>query len=170
MNGFGIGGASIGRLGRLQSLTIGSTTLTNVIADLSAQKKGYFANPFIAANIGGGAWKKFTVAFDYHRQTMTLARNATFATRDSYDRSGLFVIAPGGHATILDVRPGTPGAQAGLSRGAAILNVNGRPASGMSLLDIRKLLSGPVGSVVQLTVQGKNKPVQTVRITLRDYV
>jgi PDZ domain/Aspartyl protease len=170
VDGFGIGGAAIGRLGRLQSLQIGNTVLPDLIADFSVQQKGYFANPFIAANIGGGVWRRFSVIFDYPDQTMTLMQNSAFAERDTYDRSGLFLIAPGGQCTVADVRAGTPADQAGVMRGDVVLSINGKATSTMDLLAIRNIFSGPAGTVVHLVVQGKTGAQRPVMFTLRDYV
>ncbi|MBV8222748.1 MAG: aspartyl protease family protein, partial [Candidatus Eremiobacteraeota bacterium] len=136
VNGFGIGGPALGRVGRLASLQIGNTTLTNVIADFSAQNKGYFANPFIAGNIGGGVWRRFTVVFDYAKQTMALTPNADFSAAQPQDRSGLFLIEQAGVPVVLDARPNTPGAQAGLARGDAITTINKASTAGMDLQQI----------------------------------
>jgi hypothetical protein len=53
VNGFGVGGGDVGRLGRLPSLQIGQFDLKNLIAGFSSATAGAFANPGIAANIGG---------------------------------------------------------------------------------------------------------------------
>jgi PDZ domain/Aspartyl protease len=170
VNGFGVGGPSLGRLGRLGSLQIDTTTLDALIADFSVQQKGFFANPFIAANVGGGVWKRFAVTFNYQNRTMSLVPNADFGQRDTYDRSGLFLIQPGGKFTVLDARPNTPAGVAGLARGDVITAVNGASTDGMDLLQIRKTLSGAPGTSVRLTVQPKAGLAHDVVLVLRDYV
>ena len=40
--------------------------------------------------------KRFALGFDYAHRTLTLAPNAQFAARETYDRSGTFLIAQGG--------------------------------------------------------------------------
>src|SRR6202022_803101 len=129
--------------------------LPQMIADYSSQRKGYFANPFIAANIGGGVWRRFSVTFDYPRQLMTLVPNNAFGQRDEYDRSGVFLIAAAGQPTVLDVRAGTPAAKAGLVRGDVLVSINGKPAGNVNLLQIRKLFRSPSGTVIHLTVRNK---------------
>jgi Aspartyl protease/PDZ domain len=170
VNGFGVGGAALGRLGRLRSLQVGAIVLPNLIADFSIQQKGYFANPFIAANIGGGVWRRFSVTFDYPHQVMTLAQNGFFAQPDTYDRSGAFLIVPAGQPTIADVRPGTPAADAGLMRGDVLISINGKSAGGMDLAQIRSVFSEATGTIVHLVVQGKTGTQRNVTLTLRDYV
>lgn len=170
VDGFGIGGPALGRLGRLRSMQIGNTVLPQLIADFSTQSKGYFANPFIAANVGGGVWRRFSVTFDYPRQLMTLEPNSAFSQRDEYDRSGLFVISRNGQPTVLDARPGTPAAQAGLVRGDQLININGKPAASTTLFQIRKLFRSPSGTIVHLTVRNKTGAERGVLLKLRDYV
>ncbi|HZV78190.1 MAG TPA: aspartyl protease family protein [Candidatus Binatus sp.] len=170
VNGFGIGGPAFGRLGRLASLQMGNTKLTNVIADFSSQKKGYFANPFIAANIGGGVWRRFTVVFDYAKQTMTLTPNADFSSTEPQDRSGMFIVVQGGSPIVLDVRAGTPAAQAGLTRGDTITTINKAPVANMDLQQIRALFMGPAGTSIPLTVKSKDGQTRDVTVVLHDYV
>ena len=101
---------------------------------------------------------------------MTLVPNSEFSQRDEYDRSGLFLIAPAGQLTALDVRAGTPAARAGLVRGDQLVSVNGKPASSINLLQIRNLFRSPSGTVVHLTVRHKGDAERAVTLTLRDYV
>ena len=170
INGFGVGGPALGRIGRLTSLQIGATKLQNVIADYSVQKKGYFANPFIAGNIGGGVWRRFTVVFDYTKQTMALTPNADFDKPEPQDRSGLFLIVQGGVPVVIDARPGTPGAQAGLTRGDSITAIKGVSTTTMDLQQVRALFMGPAGTSIPMTVKSKTGETRDVTIVLGDYV
>ncbi len=123
-NGFGVGGASLGRLGRT-TLALGGFTIPDIVADLSTQKQGALADPFVSGNIGAGVFKRFTVTFDYPHQIMALAPGRAFAARDGYERAGVFVVSQAGKVVVADVRPGTPAAEAGLARGDAIATVDG---------------------------------------------
>ncbi len=168
-NGFGVGGASLGRLGRT-TLAFGGFTIPRVITDLSAQTKGAFADPFQAGNIGAAEWKRFSVTFDYPHQTMTLEPNAAFAAEETYDRSGMFLVSQGGAIVIADVRPGTPAAQAGLARGETIVSAGGRSAGDIGLAALREMFRGAPGTAIVLVVQGKTGPPRDVTLTLREYV
>jgi hypothetical protein len=169
VNGFGVGGPALGQLGRTQTLTIGSFTLPNLIGDYTTQTQGAFAMPFVSANVGGSVWKRFTLTLDYDKLTMTLTPNAAFSTADAMDRSGLFLINNGA-ITIIDVRPGTPAASAGLVKGESIASVNGMAVSTMTLRAIRDALIGKPGDVVHLVVTSKDGATHNVDITLADYV
>jgi hypothetical protein len=116
VNGFGVGGLTPGRLGRVQTLSFGGLTLRDLVGDYTTQTEGGLAVPFIGANVGGAVWKRFTMTLDYHRLIMTLTPNADFDMRDHWDRSGVFLVNKGA-LTIIDVRPGTPAAKVGLAKG-----------------------------------------------------
>jgi PDZ domain/Aspartyl protease len=167
--GFGVGGPAVARLGRIGMLQIGPFTMSNVIASFDVQTQGAFASPFNPANIGGAIWRRFVVTLDYGHKRMLLTKNDAFATPFSYDRSGLFIIQSKGAYTIISAFPGSPAAAAGLAKGDVILAVNGSPAGGTSLADLRTLLSGTSGSVVRLRVHNSAGD-RDVALTLRDYV
>ena len=170
VNGFGFGGPAMGKLGRVEEVGIDDLQLTNLVADYSVQTAGALAAPFVAANIGGNLLRRFTVTFDYGNGTMTLVPNAGFGEADSYERSGLFLIKRAGGVVVLDSRPGTPAAQAGIVKGDVINSIDGTPANTMLLGAIRNLLAQPAGTVVTLQVTGKDGTSRSVKITLKDYV
>jgi hypothetical protein len=166
-NGFGVGGASLGRLGRT-TLAFGGFTIPDIVADLSTQKQGAFADPFVSGNVGAGVFKRFTVTFDYPHQTMALAPGRAFAARDGYERAGAFVVGQAGKIVVADVRPGTPAAEAGLARGDAIATVDGTAPSGVGA--VRALFLGAPGTALRLGLTAKDGTTRTVTLTLRDYV
>jgi hypothetical protein len=170
INGFGVGGPAIGRLGRVASIGIDDFTLPNLVADYSSQQQGAFAAPFVAANIGGNLLRRFTVTFDYNNGTMALVPDAAFIESDVYERSGLFLIRRGDSTVVADSRPGTPAASAGIVKGDAIASVDGSAAGGMSLSQIREVFSQPAGTVVTLELTSKSGAQRTVKFTLADYV
>ncbi len=170
VNGFGIGGPAMGRLGRLQSVAFGTFSIPNVITDFTTQDKGAFAVPFIAGNVGGDILKRFNMTLDYTKLTMALAPNAAFGVPDSYDRSGMFLLNRSGTIVVYEARPGTPAAQAGIVKGDTITSIDGKPVAGMTLGAIRQTFFQPVGTVVQLGVTAKDGTSRTVALTLNDYV
>ena len=123
--------------------------------------------PFIGANVGGEVWKRFTMTLDYGKLTMTLTPNADFGNREHWDRSGAFLINNSA-ITIIDVRPGTPAAKAGLAKGDVIASVDG--SSGLSLRQVRELFSAEPGTVEHLVVKSKDGATHSTAITLEDYV
>ncbi len=167
VNGFGVGGATVGRLGRVPALSFGGLTLHDLVGDYTTQTRGGFAMPFIGANLGGAVWRRFTMTLDYQRLVMTLTPNADFDVRDRWDRSGVFLVNKGA-ITIIDVRPGTPAAKAGLAKGDVITAVDGSPAR--SLRDVREIFLRAPGTLVRLVVRSKAGTTHDVDLTLADYV
>jgi len=170
VDGYGIGNAAYGRLGRLGSIAFGTLAVQNVITDFSTQEHGAFADSSIAANVGGGILRRFTLTFDYGRRQLALRPNASFALPDSGDRSGLFLITRDGAIVVFDVRTGTPSALAGVTKDDVIVSVNGRRYQATELPDVRALLSGPAGNAVQLELADKSGATHVVRVVLADYV
>lgn len=170
VNGFGVGGASMSQLGRLTSIAIDDFTMNDLIAGYTNATKGAFANPFAAANLGGNLLRRFNVTFDYGHETMALVPNAAYSERDSYERSGLFVVNLSGKFTVVDARPGTPAADAGIAKGDVITSIDGAPVANLSLADIRDAFHKPAGTAVRLGITKKDGSAHTVTLTLRDYV
>jgi hypothetical protein len=170
VNGFGVGGADVGRLGRLGSLQIGPYDLPDLVSGFSGATAGAFAVPGIEANIGGGTLKRFTVTFDYPHQTMSLVPNAAYAVRDEFERSGMFLIHRD-KIVVAGVRPGTPAAAAGIVRGDTIVAIDGLSGDRLTLGSARAALAGPAGTKVTLQVisAGSAAP-HAVTLVLRDYV
>lgn len=167
VNGFGVGGGAKGVLGRLATLEFSQFAFHDIVADYSTQKEGFFASPFLAANVGGGVWKRFTVTFDYVGQTIALKPNALLGARDAYERAGLFLITTGGKVVVYDVRPGTPAAEAGIVKGDVIAAVDG---TAPSLQQARDAINGPAGTVLHVQIAAKDGTTKTVTLTLRDWV
>jgi len=169
VNGFGVGGAALGRLGRVASLQLGPYTISNSIGDFSVQEKGAFADPYTAGNIGGAVWRRFSLTFDYPHQTLYLAPNASFSKPENFDRFGAFLVNREGKPTVFAVRESTPAASAGIVKGDVITAIDSRPTANMSLVEIRNAFTRPAGTRLRLTVQSgtASKPVD---LTLRDYV
>jgi len=168
VNGYGVGGGHHGFMGRLHSLQIGSFTLDDLIAGFPTQRQGVFASPFLAANVGGAVWKRFTVTFDYGAETMALQPNASFGAGDGYDRSGMLLINNAGKIVVFDVRDGTPAAKAGLAKGDMIASIDG--AVPRSLEQVRQAFRAPSGTVLHVQVVDKTGTPRTVSLTLRDWV
>lgn len=170
VEGFGVGGASYARLGRVPSIGIGPYTISNTIAAFGVQTTGAMADPFNPANIGGAILRRFTVTFDYRGSRMLLLKSSAFDAPATYDRSGLFVIDQNGAHTVLSAVAGSSAGNAGLTKGDVILSIDGTPSTKWSLAALRTLLAGPSGTVVHLHIRGPRGNERDVTLTLSDYV
>lgn len=170
VTGFGVGGPSYARLGRIPSIQIGPYQISNSVGLFSTSKEGGLADPFNPANIGGAVLSRFDCTFDYAHQQLLLTKNAQFAAPFSYDRSGLFLVDRNGAYTVLSVFAGTPAAAAGLSQGDVIVEANGVAVSTESLAALRSQLSAASGTVIRLRVRNAQNSLRDVTLTLADYV
>ncbi len=169
-DGYGLGGPAFGRLALLPSLAFGDFVLRDTVCDFSTQRRGAFADPQTAANLGGGVWRRFAVTFDYARGRIALRPGAAFATPERFDRSGLFLVSnPGGSIRVLDVRPGTPAADAGLRTDDVIRARDGHDVAAADLPALREILADPTLSSVTLSIERDGAPRETV-LALRDFV
>jgi hypothetical protein len=170
VDGYGIGGAAYGRLGRLERLAFGPLALTGIVTDFSVQKSGAFASERTAANVGGGVLRRFTLAFDLAHRRLGLRANADFDAPEEVDRSGLFLIARDDAVVVLDVRPRTPAERAGILAGDVILRAQSEAQDAGMLPRLRTLLEGPAATHVALTIARAGEANRTVEMRLGDYL
>jgi len=141
--GFGAGGSSEGRVGRLAALELGSLLVTKPTAVLAGDNSGVFSSSALFdVNIGSGLMRHYTVTFDYGRSQVTFEPNATAGEPFEYDMSGLVISTDGPPYAVKIVRSvvaGLPGAVAGLAPGDRLKTIDGRSSDGMTLDAIRRL-------------------------------
>jgi hypothetical protein len=166
VEGFGVGGPSYARLGRIPQVQIGPYSIANSVASFGTQTQGAMADPFNPANVGGAILRRFTLTFDYLHHQLLFAKNAEFDAPANFDRSGLFVVDQSGAHTVLAVVPGSAAASAGIAKGDTIATANG---AAVSLPQLRALLSAPAGTSVQLHLKNVAGE-RDVTLKLADYV
>ena len=100
----GAGGRSVGRLGRVAALQIGSFTIKNPITLFSQDQAGAFANRSLAGNIGAQIASRFRTFLDYGRRRIILEPSPTFA--EPFDRafSGIALRAEGADYRVFRIR------------------------------------------------------------------
>lgn len=161
----GAGGQSLGRLGRVASLQIGSFTIANPITMFSEDKAGAFANPNLAGNIGAQIASRFRTFLDYGRRRMIL--EPTPALNEPFDRSfsGMALRAEGAdYRTFLvrEVLEDSPASEAGIVAGDVVTSIDGMAAESLTLTTIGEMLEKPVAR--ELTIR---RGEQLVKITVK---
>lgn len=147
----GAGGESLGRIGRVAALQIGSFTISNPITIFSQDKAGAFANPTLAGNIGAQVASRFRMILDYGRRRVILEPSSTFA--EPFDRgfSGIALRAEGPDYRIFRVREvleNSPASEAGIEAGDIIAAIDDLAADGLTLTMISEILAKPVDHVL----------------------
>ena len=163
----GAGGVSVGRLGRVASLQIGSFRIENVIALFSQDKVGAFANASLAGNIGAQIASRFRMILDYSRNRIMLEPAATFA--DPFDRAmaGMALRAEGADYRTYRVREvleASPAADAGITAGDLIQSIDGTDAAALTLTAINEMLEKAVPR--EMTIR-RGEQVITLTLTPR---
>ena len=91
-------------------------------------------------------------------------------TKGEYKGIGAEVKMKGGHVVIVTPLDGSPAQKAGLHPGQIIIAVNGQDITGLSLLQVVKLISGPAGTKVTLRIldpsTGLTQDVALVRASI----
>lgn len=170
IGGAGAGGSTIGRIGRVTALQIGSFTISNPLTLFSEDKAGAFANASLAGNIGHQIASRFRLFLDYGRKRLILEPSATLA--DPFDRafSGISLRAEGSDYRtfrVHEVLEQSPATEAGILEGDIIVSINGRPAENFTLSSINEMLEKPASYV--LTIRRSQETI-TVTLTPRKLV
>lgn len=167
--GFGVGGASHGVIGRIDSLQVGSFTIASPVCGFSLADQGAFATTKSAGNIGGGMLRRFKVVFDYSRNQMFLEKNASFCLADRYSSSGLVLTEEEGAIKVYDVIKDSPAQKAKIEAGDQILAVNNLPVSNYSLQQIQDLLNQEEGTKITLELKSPQRS-RKVKFTLKQLI
>ena len=150
----GVGGPVYAWITRAQTLELGGVSVTQPVTFLSQQTSGTSAAKDVAGNVGFGVLHRFTLTFDYPHSQIYFEPNRFAAEPDLADRSGLRILRSGKGFKVQYIADGSPAAQAGLKPGDVILAVDGTPCAGMSSDHLKALFKGPVGTRLNLTLDG----------------
>ncbi|MEO8669822.1 MAG: aspartyl protease family protein [Tahibacter sp.] len=149
--GWGVGGAARMRPARLGHLQLGNLDIPGLAGDLFTGSKGALTNPDQAGNLGGGALRRFTVAFDYVARRLYLAPNSTLGKMDEFDRSGLWLLADPEGLLVADVAIGSAAETARIVEGDRILSIDAEPVANRTLAEWREVLRvSPAGTRMAL--------------------
>lgn len=163
----GIGGLSHGMPVRVGSLRLGAVELPGLIAVLSEQRSGVYAEDYVSGNLGQEVLSLFNLVIDYSRQRIILERNLRKSRLLAYDRSGMALDETGDGIEVVDVVAGGPAAAAGIASGNRILAVDGEPTTEMSVARLRAKLRQSAGVSVRLRVKS-DKGAREITLVLRD--
>jgi len=171
VTGWGIGGPSRAYVTRARSLELGTVRIPRLVANLSTQARGSFADPSYAGNVGSGLLKRFTLTLDYRNRTLYFEPRATPSIdAGTYDRSGMWINQAGAGLQVADVTQGGPAQAAGIEPGDLIVGIDGAPSSSVTLSNLRqRLRDAPAGTRVTFTIRRHDRS-ETHGMTLKDQI
>jgi len=126
---------------RVPGFSFGAATAKGVVARLSLQASGGFADTHIAGSIGAGLLRRFRTIFDYpHSRILLLPQTAQ---PDRYDRAGMWLGRHGAQFEVFDVVAGGPAEVAGLRKGDVVTQIDRRKVETLDLFAVREELRDP---------------------------
>jgi hypothetical protein len=152
-------------VGRLKDFAIGPYVVQEPVA-LFSQASSPTGEPKVAGQIGGDFLRRFSVVFDLVHQRVFLDPNLQINHTAQEDMSGLSILAKSANLKtfqIVQVRPGTPGADAGLKEGDVIAGIDEEAAADLTLSAIRDLFR-QVGHEYKLLIDRQG---QTLNLTIK---
>ena len=174
--GRGLGGEIIGKVGRIQSITLGSYTLDNAIANFpdpnSYSDSIKIGNVFRNGAIGGEILSRFTVIFNFPAEKVYLKKNTSFKNKFYYNLSGITLKAKGAQLNtfeVTEVRDQSPGDTAGILPGDQLLSLNGQLAKELELNVVNGYLNSKPGRKIKVEIF-RNGQVVKKEIELKDQI
>jgi hypothetical protein len=150
-------------VGRIKEFQIGPYNVEEPVALFSQSNSKTGAGSKIAGQIGGDFLRRFAITFDFPHQRVFLDPNLQINHTAQADMSGLSILAKGTNLKtfeIVQVRPGTPGADSGLKQGDVIVGIDEEAAADLTLSAIRELFR-QVGHEYKLLIDrhGQSLPI-----------
>ncbi|HLF33656.1 MAG TPA: aspartyl protease family protein [Cyclobacteriaceae bacterium] len=164
--GRGLGGSIEGKIGKINSLTIGDFTFRDVITSFPDPDNYPDTLSIIDRNgtIGGEILSRFRMFIDYRHSKIYLRKNQNFTKKFGYNMSGISVIAEGkdlDNYRISNVRKESPADLAGVRVNDKILTINGYNCEDMTLGEIYKIFNYDPGKMIRVFLERDNEVVKT---------
>ncbi|MFT2007547.1 aspartyl protease family protein [Pontibacter sp. 13R65] len=172
--GRGLSGDVNGKIGRINSFSIGRHELQNLPASYPDEASIQAAMQISDrnGNLGSDILKRFTVIFDYPHSQMTLIPNKRYKEPFHYNLAGFEVSTPVVGMKLYEVAyvvDGSPAHKVGLKEGDQILSINGQNCFSMSLSDVLGYLEKGPGKKLRLKLY-REKEVHQVVLTLQNRI
>lgn len=142
-NSGGVGGMVRSQTGRVAGVRLGRFTLDRPLVTLSQARAGGHATSDYDGVLGGELFRRFTLILDYRRRRIILEPNAHLNDPVETDMSGLEFGSEGDdfrQYVVNEVIEHSPAAEAGVREEDVLDAVDGRPASELTLEQVRALL------------------------------
>lgn len=164
--GYNIQGiATRGYFGRVNQVNIGGYKLNDVV--VSYVSKEHSKGELHEIMIGLGLLSRFNLVYDYFSQRIFIEPNKNFNKPFEFDMSGMVTkLGQGDFLEIVHVHPDSPASEAGLQVGDKITHINGKPATGYSIWDLRPMMRRE-GEKINLAVLRDNGEIEVTLILRR---
>lgn len=160
------------RVARLGSVRLDTITINAPTANITPTETAAGVSQDTAGILGGEILRRFTVAMDYSRMQVRLSPNNDLNAPIEFDMTGMSLAAlfepqeraPQRRSTwqfrVRTVIAGSPASASGVAAGDVITAIEGRPASEMTLAEVRQRFRVPDVDVrLTLAREGKERQV-----------
>ncbi|RAU83478.1 aspartyl protease family protein [Pontibacter arcticus] len=160
--GRGLSGDINGKIGRLNSFTLGKYELTNMPASYPDTEAIQAALNLSNRNgsLGSDVLKRFTVVLDYPHKRMMLVPNRKYKEPFQYNLAGFELTTPlpgTNFYVVSNVIDGSPAKLKGLMPGDQLINISGRDCTELDLNNVLKLMEGRPGSRLRMQLRRDSK-------------
>jgi hypothetical protein len=157
--GRGLGGEIMGKVGRIGELQLGTYKLEHAIANFP-DPNSYFDSLKQGTtprngSVGGEVLSRFTVVFNFPKETMYLKKNHAFKKAFHYNLSGITVKAKGAKLNVYEitsVRSQSTADKAGVKEGDIITQINGLAPYQINLNIVNALFNYRPGKRIHLVL------------------
>ena len=165
--GRGVAGEITRKVGRIQSLRLGTYEIKKVIANFP-DPNSYFDSLKLGATerngaIGGEVLSRFTVIFNFPTEEIYLKKNSQFKKKFHYNLSGLTVKAKGSRLNVFEiteVRRKSVAQRVGVVAGDLIVSINGLSTRSLDLNTINGFFNHKPGKKINLVVDRKGQQLR----------
>ncbi len=162
--GRGLSGDINGKIGRINSFSLGKYELQNLPASFPDEEsiKAALNLANRNGNLGSDILKRFTVIFDYPHQRMVLVPNGKFRSPFYYNMTGFEISTPlpGTNLYIVShVIEDSPAKESGLLPGDQLITINGRDCKELALDELLQLFDSKPGRKVRMKLIRDSKTV-----------
>ena len=166
--GRGIQGEVFSKVGRIQTIKLGSYTLRDIPTSFLAEGVNMGLNrEVVDGDIGQSIFRRFHIILDYRNKRMFLTPNKYFGAPNEIDMAGFGFLEQDrdGIFTVQHVMENSPASESGIRKGDKILKINSRDAREYDYYQVYDLLRQN-GKTISLTIErGKERLEKT--LTLR---
>ena len=170
--GAGMGGETRYAFTRAPTLELATEGAPVALAEalLGLSVRGTLRSEQYDGLLGADFLTRFRVTFDYARRRMYLVPRTPAPARAELDMSGLYLVSDRAAQRLIvrEVREGSPARKADVRNGDALVTLDGRATSGLSLADVRRALRAGDGRAVRLTLEREGKALDVALILRRD--
>ncbi|MBJ6117881.1 aspartyl protease family protein [Pontibacter sp. BT310] len=172
--GRGLSGDIHGKIGRINSMSLGRHQFENLPASYPDEQAIKVALNIANrnGNLGSDILKRFTVIFDYPHNRLVLLPNRKYKQPFSYNIAGFEVSTPmpGYNVYVVsNVSENSAAKEAGIKPGDQLMTINGKHCYDLDLNNILNLLEGKPGHQLKLTLQRNTTPY-SVTLTLQNRI